>query len=157
MKIKPSLIKDLLLMIFSIVVLIGCTQIKRNPSPLKISNSLTVSYQTGPTISKDEYIEVYIENPMKYCITFPPDYGIRIFYDEINPIEVENKTIYIDTIPRTLGPKESIDSIRSVIFSPDLSKEFIDKPTKFYAEITGHICKDNSITISKKIPFLVNP
>lgn len=157
MKIKTSLVKDLLIMIFSIIVLTGCNQEKLNPSPQTISESLTMTYHTGPSISRDDYIEVYFENPTKYCIKFPKDYGIRIFSDEKNSTEIENNTIYFGSNPRVLGPKGSIGSIRSVVFSPDLSNELINKPTKFYAVITGHICKDNSIIISKRIPFLVNP
>jgi hypothetical protein len=140
------------------LVLTGCTKLSSTPTPEDISNSLTITYRTGPIISQNDYVGVQIQNGSDFCIIFPYDYGTKIYLEkEDDAIEVANSTTYIGRDSIELGPVGDITSSRNIMFSPDMAILQISDLSSFYAEITGHLCDDESVVIKKKIPFVVVP
>ncbi len=142
--------------IFFLVILVGCN--KDTPSPEEVSNSIILTYQTGPAIHIYGNVDSTLDNPTNQCIVFPTDYNLKIYKDStIETTEIKNTTAYIGARPYYLRPVGEIESTLFVTFSPDLTGSTISEPTSFYAEITGHLCNDESVIIKKRIPFIVIP
>ena len=154
--------RNCFLAFFLVVVLSGCsTPETQIISDEDVSNLLEITYIKGPEIIKGEYIAVTLENKSDYCISFPSDYGIRIFG------EMNGELIKIDDLMETVGEyketpeivdhKYGLFTTMSIIFVPDTQKLVLLEPTDFYAIISGTLCEDDSVFISKKILFTVLP
>lgn len=147
---------------FLVFLLSGCnTPETQNISDEDISNLLDITYIKGPEIIKGEYVAVTLENKSDYCLSFPSDYGIRIFG------EMNGELIEIDDLMETIGEyketpeivdyKYGLFTTMSIIFVPDTQKLALLEPTDFYAIISGTLCEDDSVSITKKILFTVLP
>ena len=147
-----------IIILIPLIILIGCNRSTLFPKYDEISDSLLVTYQTGPEIHINGYIEAIVDNITSYCIVFPTNYGIRLFFEGTNGVEeIQDTTTYIGNRPNYLKPIGDIESGFYIVFSPNVSNFQISKPTEFFAEITGHLCDDNSVIIKKKIPFVMVP
>lgn len=146
------------LMAVVILLLTGCNNSNTTLTPNEISDSLEISYQVGPEIQIYSYVQALVKNPTTYCIVFPLDYGMKIYSEENgNNVEIKNRTVYIGDKPNYLKAISDIESFVLVVISPDTSQLIINQPINFYAEITGHLCDDESVVIKKQIPFVVVP
>jgi hypothetical protein len=144
------------IMIGSMQLLTGCK--KTGSTTEEISNLLSIEYQQGPKIQINDVITALVWNNSSECMIFPLNYGIEIYtYINGEKLEIDNKAVYKGNDSRILKKKGDIDSFIFVGFSPDLSTFEISKSTEFTAEISGHLCDDDSIIITKKIPFVVYP
>jgi len=142
--------------IILIVFLAGCS--KPTPTPEEIADTLEVKFSERPEIQIYGHVQGIIRNTTSYCFVFPPDLGIKLFEDHVgNLSEIGNYTKYVGKDPIYLMPIGDINEFISISFDPDVSSLTISEPTNFYAEITGHLCNDESIIIKKKIPFVVMP
>jgi hypothetical protein len=123
-----------------------------------IADSIDVSYQTGPRIGVNQDLTVWIKNQTAYCVSFPPDYGIKIFAETSDGwTEVSNLVTFVGNQPRSLKPKGDIFSERSIDVRPDVSALMLSQPTNFYVSISGHLCNDETVLVEKEIPFVVVP
>jgi hypothetical protein len=149
----------LLFSILTIAILSSCT--KSIDQPAEIADSIVLFYPTGPQMGVIDYLDgfnVWIKNETKYCINFPPDYGIKVFAEIGNVvIEVPNLVTYLGTQPILLEPKGEDFSEHSVSVWPDVINLELKMPTNFYAQITGYLCDDEGVAVIKKIPFIVVP
>ena len=153
---KTNLLCCLILSVV-IAILSGCNKPSQNSLPQDIADSLLIEYQSGPEIPVYGHIEALLNNPTSFCIVFPPDLGIRLFLEQEGSItEIHNFTKYIGDQSRYLEPAGHQDFI-SVGFDPDISDLGVLEATEFYAEITGHLCDDDSVVIIKRIPFVIVP
>ena len=146
---------------FAIVIMtlaiISCSNSSEEKNA-NIADSIEVSYQTGPQIGVHQDLTIWIKNQTDFCISFPPDYGIKIFSETNNGWkEVSNLVNYLGTEPRLLQPKEDSSSEDSVFARPDVTSLGLVKPTNFYVSISGNLCDDKTVLIEKKIPFVVVP
>ena len=123
-----------------------------------IADSIEVSYQTGPQIGVHQDLTIWIKNQTKYCVSFPPDFGIKVFA-EINKNwqEVPNLGTFLGNEPRLLKPKGDIFAETSLDARPDVSDLGLTQSTNFYVSISGHLCDDDTVLVEKKIPFVVVP
>ena len=143
------------------IVLSDCSS-PSTPQSSDIANSIDVSYITGPQVDLptgvNPLLSAWITNQTKYCINFPPDYGIKVFAETSDGwTEIPNRVKYISDHPVLLKPKGDIFSQHSLDAQPDLSALTLTQPTNFYVEISGHLCDDEKVIIEKKIPFVVAP
>lgn len=139
------------------IAISGCS----NSSEQQIANiadSIDVSYQTGPQIEVHQDLTIWIKNQTNYCISFPPDFGIKVFA-EINKNwqEVPNLGTFLGNQPILLKPKGDIFAETSLDARPDVSALALTQPTNFYVLISGNLCDDENVSIEKKIPFVVVP
>lgn len=148
----------LLLMAILLISITGCGKVTPTYSPEELSNSLVITYYEGPEIQIDGHIQALLRNTSKYCIVFPIDLGIKLYMvKKGNITEINNYTAYVGDHKRYLNPKGDLNDFISVSFDPDVSRKTVTDSLKFYAEITGHLCDDDSVVVKKKIPFIVTP
>ena len=139
-----------------VIFLVGCS--KPTTTPEEFADSLEVKFSEGPEIQIYGHVQGIIRNTTSYCFVFPPDLGIKLFEDHAgNLLEIGNYTKYIGKDTIHLMPIGDINDFISISFDPDVSGLVISEPTNFYAEITGHLCDDDSLVIKKRIPFIVVP
>ena len=142
--------------IILIIFLVGCS--KPTPTPEELADNLEVQFSEGPEIQIYGHVQGIIRNTTSYCFVFPPDLGIKLFEDHAgNLFEIGNYTKYIGKDPIYLMPIGDINDFISISFDPDVTSLAISEQTSFYAEITGHLCDDDSVIITKKIPFVIVP
>lgn len=135
----------------------GCSNSKEQEAT-DLSALVDIQYEIGPEISKQEILTVWLVNQSSSCISFPLDYGIKVFAETGEGwTEVPNVIEYKGTGPNLLKPKGDIFSQRSIVVKPDLSSLTLAAPTRFYVEIQGHECADDSHIVKKEIPFTVVP
>jgi hypothetical protein len=148
-----------------ILIMAGCTQ----SSQLINGNAIRVEFINGPELHLDFVKELNqyqtstltfrIKNTSQTCITFPYDFGIKIYYENNGSwIETDNMFQYFpkdkDVLLDSVG---NIDSDMVVNLSPDIQNVQISTIVNFKATIQGHLCKDKSVVVEKEIPFTVLP
>jgi hypothetical protein len=139
------------------MILSGCSNSSESRVE-NIANGIDVSYETGPQISQGQNLIFWIKNQTDFCVSFPPDYGIKVFSETSNGWEeVPNLVNYVGTEPRLLQPKDNFFSEDSIFARPDLSGLGLVKPANFYVSISGNLCDDKTVLIEKKISFIVVP
>jgi hypothetical protein len=140
------------------LLIVGCIKVTPTPTPDEISNLLIIKYHEGPEIQLNGHIQAVIRNTTNYCIVFPVDLGIKLFVNQDGKLsEINNYTKYIGNQNQYLNPAGEKNDLISVSLDPDTSGLLITDSMMFYAEITGHLCDDESVIIKKKIPFIIVP
>ena len=132
----------------------GC----KGDSPESISDSIDLTYQTGPNIFPNDFVEIRITNQTNFCIVFPVDFDIKVYLKQSeNWLQVSNLVTDIGDRPVILEPKGEMFSVAIVLIKPDISNITIKEPIESYGLITGHLCDNENIVIEKKLPFLITP
>lgn len=153
---KKNRIGKFLLSIIPFLLLTSCISIMPTKTPEEISDALTLEYPFGKGNQDYGQVTVWITNTSTYCIVFPTDFGIKLFVNiNGNTSEIPNRTIYLGDRSNYLRPKGNLESTMGLVFSPDSSLFNSTREAQFYAEITGHICDEESTTITKVIPFMI--
>ncbi len=151
-----KIFKQLTLFLFCCFILYGCTE--NAISPDDISKGLMIDYVKGNEIKTSGYILVNITNTSSECISFPIDFGLQLYVIENGVLtNIKNKTTYTGDSPYIVNPNGDYVSEILIIFSPDLSMFSIKEETNFVAIIKGQLCDDESVIITKEIPFIVMP
>lgn len=123
-----------------------------------LEDNITYYYQTDSEINKSEYLTIWIQNRTNKCISFPPDFGARIFAEtESGEIEVPNLMKVIGDKEWIFDPQNEISLENPLNLRPNILELSLSKPTNFYVLISGHLCNDEQTVINKKIPFTVTP
>lgn len=152
--------KILSIAILAIMLLTSCGA----PDPQEIADSLLIyfnsgAFQKGNQIKAGSGLSVSVINRSGYCLIFPYDYGVKKIYLQRNgeELEISNTVDYIFLEDAPTVDKIDIDSSGSVLLAPDLTNIVIDAPQEFRATITGHLCDDETVEITKDIIFFVVP
>ncbi len=146
----------ILFIIMASVLLLGCA----NDEPEEIISKIQVSYPVSQEISKASGVGIRIEliNESKYCVIFPIVTGMKIYTEQNgSQLEVENLINIIGDQNINLNPKDEIFSLLFVDIVPDLSAITITEPTQFFVSLSGYLCDDKNVEITKIIPFTVIP
>ncbi len=151
--------KRITLAIISVILLVSIANCQSQSSEdikTQTENSLELRYLVGPNLIAGEILLISIENQSKHCIEFPLDFNIQV-YTQINNdwLTVPELGQYFGDGVVTLYPIGDFRNAKWVNVSPDLSG--IELPADFYATIIGHLCNDEGISITKKIPFTIAP
>ena len=127
-------------------------------APVNSDNVLIISeYQNGPNIHSNEILSFWIKNNTDDCITFPNDFGVKIYMvKEGKLVEVNNSMTYLPKDNIVLKAKGNIFDEDMVELHPDLSGITLNTQAQFEATISGIMCKDKS-EILKKISFTIKP
>ena len=138
------------------VLLLGCA----SKNPEEIASKIQVDFPVSQEISKASGTgwDVELTNESNYCVIFPLVTGMTI-YTELGgkQLEVENMVNIIGSENLYLNPRGEIFSKMSVGILPDISNVTIEKPTQFFARLSGYLCEDENTNIIKTIPFTVTP
>ncbi len=152
--------KILLIAILAIMLLASCGA----PDPQEIADSLIVYYPSNSIFQRENQVmvgwglEAWITNESEYCIVFPYDYGVKIYLkDEKAETEVANTVTYANYQDVRLAQRGDSGSRRIIPVLPDLTNIIIDVPQEFRATITGYLCDDETVEITKEIIFFVVP
>jgi hypothetical protein len=121
-----------------------------------LADSIELEYETGPEITINEDLTVWMRNESAFCVVFPADYSLKIF-SKSEGRQFDNLINYIGDAPNYLRPKGDLFSERSIDIRPNTSGFTISRTTEFYAEVTGRLCKDENVVVVKKIPFIIAP
>ena len=146
----------ILFIILASVLLLGCA----NDESEEIISKIQVSYPVSQEISKASGVGIRIEliNESKYCVIFPIVTGMKIYTEQNgSQLEVENLINIIGDQNINLNPKDEIFSLLFVDIVPDLSAITITEPTQFFVSLSGYLCDDKNVEITKIIPFTVIP
>ncbi len=140
------------------LMLLGCTRSPIQQPEEDISDSLTITYLTGPNIKNGQTLSLLIENQTDYCFDFSPDYNIVIniaingsWVKIPNNITISGNKADILMPASDPGAGDFLDAL------PDLSKHNISSSTEAYITISGHLCDDENFVVEKKIPFSITP
>jgi len=147
------------LLTYALMVLLGTINCSSElGQPTNIASSIEITYQAGPEITPGGEVLAWIDNTTRSCISFPPDFGIKVFVQQGEDwLEVPNLVTYVSEEPQILDPRGSLFSRTLVHVWPDVSGLVITEPVDSYALITGTLCDDESYAIEKKIPFEIVP
>ena len=138
------------------ILLIGCGQ--KAKSPDQIAESIEVIYDNSSEIPLGTRISIWVKNTSAYCVEFPLADGLSLYaYEKDVWIEIPNSVKFIGKQTITLIPNDIMSSEDQVALHPDISSLSMDKPTKFYALLTGYLCDDTTVKIQKEIPFTLIP
>lgn len=148
------------IVILAIVLLASCGV----PDPQEIADSLLIYYPSDSIFQRENQVmvgwglEARVVNRSDYCVFFPYDYGIKIYLKagEIET-EIENTVTYLNPEDVRLVEKNNVGSQGAIVLRPDLTNIVIDAPQEFRATITGHLCDDETVEITKEIIFFVVP
>ena len=66
------------ILLFFIMILYSCSSSPKSQVE-NIADGIEVSYETGPKIGQNQILTFWIENQTQFCLSFPRDYGIKIF------------------------------------------------------------------------------
>ncbi len=146
--------------ILAIVLLASCGA----PDPQEVEDSIVIFYsddgifQQGNQVKAGWGLEARVVNRSDYCVFFPYDYGIKI-YLKAGEIETEiaNTVTYLNPEDVRLVEKNNVGSQGAIVLRPDIANIAIDAPQEFRATITGHLCDDQTVEITKEIIFFVVP
>jgi hypothetical protein len=142
--------------LFVVVGTISCSS--EQDQLTDVSSQLEIDYQMGPEIPLNGEVQTWINNTTNNCISFPPDFGIKVFVKQDEDwLEVPNLVTYANKEPQVLKPKSDLFPTILVSIWPDVSSLNIKMSLDGYALITGHLCEDESHVIEKKIPFVIVP
>jgi hypothetical protein len=152
-------ITKITLLLYALIVLMGTINCSRELNqPDNVASSIEITYQAGPEISAGGEVLAWIDNTTKSCLSFPPDFDIKVFIQQGEDwVEVPNLVTYLDEEAHVLEPKGSLLSKTLVYIWPDVSNVVIKEPVDSYASITGNLCDDESYFLEKKIPFVIVP
>jgi len=126
--------------------------------PDDLANSLIVTYRNGSEIQSGETLEVLIENKTKYCLDFTPYYNIEINVDINGTLTlVKNNIIVSGNKPNILMPVGDPASGGFISVNPEMIIYNISKPIDASFQISGHLCDDENLLITKSIPFTILP
>ncbi len=138
------------------IFLLGCGQEAKDPN--QIAKSIEIIYDNSPEIPLGVQINIWVKNHSTYCVEFPLDDGLLLYaYEKDAWSEIPNSVEFIGKSTIILIPKDRLLSENRVYLHPDISSLSMDKPTKFYALLTGYLCDDHNIQIQKEIPFTLVP
>jgi hypothetical protein len=138
------------------ILLIGCGQKAKGPD--QIAKSIEVIYDNSSEITLGTRISIWVKNTSAYCVEFPLSDGLSLYaYEKDAWIEIPNLVEFIGKQTITLMPNDILLSENQVVLNPDISSLSMDKPTKFYALLTGYLCDDKTVEIKKEIPFTLIP
>lgn len=159
MRLIMSLIQRSIMHVLTLIVLLGLTSCtKPAPNTAGVSDLLVITYDSGPGIGIGDNLEFWIKNESDRCISFPVDYGLKLFVKANQTWDqVPNLATYVGEEPNVLESKGGTFSEDAVIARPDVSQLDLAGPTDFYASVTGHLCDDGSVIVEKEIPFTVTP
>ncbi len=146
------------ILLFAIIsaLLIGCA----SQSPETIASEIQVSFPVSQEISKSAGTgwDIELTNESKYCVIFPLVSGMKIYTErDGSRIEVENLLKIMGDENLVINPNGQIFSSRFVGIVPDLSEIAVTEPIQFFISLSGYLCNDESVKISKIIPFTVIP
>lgn len=157
------IIEKVLRLTFSLILgallLVSCY----SPDPQEISDSILIYYnngafQKGNQITAGSGLSMSILNRSDYCLVFPYDYAIRMYLKkDSEDIEVSNTVEYIFLENAPIFETIEAGSQGSVLIAPDLTNIVVNDPKEFRATITGHLCDDETIEITKEFVFFVVP
>lgn len=144
------------LIIIAIISISSCSELSGQST--EIADFIEISYQTGPEIEVNQDLTVWLKNNSKYCISFPVDFGLKVFVEKDNGwFEIQNLGTFLGDQPILLKPKGDIFSENVIDVRPDVSNLSLNKSTNFYALLSGHLCEDETKVVEKKIEFVIVP
>lgn len=148
----------LLISVILIPVLASCANLSETSQTVS-SDAIQVEYINGPELHISDTLSFRIKNTSKACITFPYDFGLKIYYMNQDSWAETGNLVQYPAVGQdiTLQPTGNLFSERSVYLHPDTSKLKINAPTDFKAIIQGHLCNNKTIVIEKEILFTVSP
>ena len=160
-----SIAVDKVFKIFSITVLaIMLLTSCGVPDSQEIADSLLIYYYDGIFQQENQVkagwgLEARVMNRSDYCVIFPYDYGIKIYFRKAGGEDVEVSNTVNYTFLENAPMVERIDggSQGSIMLAPDLTNITVNAPREFRATITGHLCDDETVEITKEIIFFVVP
>lgn len=138
------------------VLLLGCA----TKNPETIAPEIQVAFPVSQEISKTSGTgwDLELTNESNYCVIFPLVSGLKIYTEKGGSrIEVENLLNIIGDENLIVNPKGQIFSSRFVGILPDLSSITVTEPMQFFVSLSGYLCDDEYIKITKVIPFTVVP
>lgn len=120
---------------------------------------LHLEYVKELNIYRSETLEFWIKNTSQACITFPYNFGIRIYYENNGAwVEVGNEFQYLPNVQDIeIQPSGQLFSQNDIELVPDIHNIQITSTAKFKADIQGYLCKDKKVVVEKEIPFTVSP
>lgn len=113
---------------------------------------------TGNKVKAGWALEVLLINTSDACVVFPFNYGVKIYHQEDEKINfIANLVDYTSKNEIFLTPEGELSSQRLIAIEPDLTDFSVAAPQELHATITGHLCDDENVVITKEITFFVVP